>query len=185
MKKNIIAILALLLIAGWGIYDYSHGKKKPASTHDQALDMENIEVGIQKGNRAPDFQLLNLDGEEVRLSDYLGKKVILNFWATWCPPCRAEMPHMEKVYKKNQDDVVILAVNLTHTEKSTGDVQDFVKDYKLTFPIAMDTKGEVTGEYQVFAYPTSLMIDSQGVIHEIYRGAINEDIMKKSLAAMN
>lgn len=185
MWKNGIAIVVLLLVVGWGIYDYSQSKKEQSATATQTIQLEDVEIGIQKGKRAPNFTLLDLDGNEVELSDFIGKKVILNFWATWCPPCRAEMPHMESIYKKNNKEVVVLAVNLSNTEKSDSDVQEFVKDFKLSFPIVMDTKGEISGQYQVFAYPTSLMIDSQGVIQEIYRGAINEDIMKKSLSNMN
>ncbi len=185
MKKNIIAILALLLVVGWGIYDYNQGKQDSPGTANPNLQLEDVKVGIQKGNRAPDFTLLDLEGNKVELSDFRGKKVVLNFWATWCPPCRAEMPHMERIYEKNNEEVVILAVNLTNTEKSHSGVQEFVEDFQLSFPIVMDTKGEISSQYHVFAYPTSLMIDANGVIHEIYRGAINEDIMKKSLASMN
>jgi peroxiredoxin len=185
MWKNGIAIVVLLLVVGWGIYDFSQNKKEQSSTATQTIELEDVDIGIKKGNRAPNFTLLDFEGNEVELSDFIGKKVILNFWATWCPPCRAEMPHMEKVYKKNSDEVVVLAVNLTNTEKSNSGVQEFVEEFKLSFPIVMDTKGEVSGQYQVFAYPTSFIIDSQGIIQEIYMGAINEDIMKKSLSSMN
>ncbi|QUL53497.1 redoxin domain-containing protein [Paenibacillus tritici] len=185
MWKNGIAIVALLLVIGWGIYDYSQSKKEQSRTATQTVELEDVDIGIQKGNQAPNFILLDLEGNEVELSDFIGKKVILNFWATWCPPCRAEMPHMEKIYKKNSKEVVVLAINLTNTEKSNSDVQKFVEDFKLSFPVALDTEGEISGQYQIFAYPTSLMIDSQGVIQEIYRGAINEDLMKKSIAGMN
>jgi len=122
MRKNIIAVLALLLVVGWGIYDYSQSNKKKPATATQALQSEEVEVGIKKGQRAPNFTLLDLEGNEVELSDFIGKKVILNVWATWCPPCRAEMPHMEKVYEKNSGEVVVLGVNLTNTEKSDSNV---------------------------------------------------------------
>ncbi|TVY02092.1 redoxin domain-containing protein [Cohnella terricola] len=185
MKKNSIAILILLLVVGWGLYDYSQSNKGQSATTTQPQQTDGIEIGIKKGNRAPNFKLLNLEGEEVELSDFIGKKVILNFWATWCPPCRAEMPHMEKIYSKNSDEVVVLAVNVTSSEKSSGDVQKFVEDFKLTFPVVMDTDGNVSGKYLVYAYPTSLMIDSQGIIREVYLGAMNEDMMKKGISNMN
>lgn len=185
MRKNVIAILALFLLAGWGLYDYSKKDSHQVGTAKQQRTLEDTEIGIKKGNIAPDFELLSLDGEAVKLSDFAGKKVILNFWATWCPPCRAEMPHMEKFYEKYGKGAVVLAVNLTHTEKKQSNVSTFVEDFELSFPIVMDEEGDVTGMYQVFAYPTSYMIDSQGIIQEIYRGAMDYATMKQMTSKMN
>ena len=185
MRKNGIAIIAVLLLVAWGVFDYTKSNSDGAEAINQQQITEAAEVGIQKGNKAPDFELLNLNGNPVKLSNFAGKKVILNFWATWCPPCRAEMPHMEKFYEDHKRDVVVLAVNLTQTEKKQSDVKDFVDDYGLTFPIAMDAKGDVSSTYQIFAYPTSYIIDSQGIIQEIFQGAINYDIMEKAVSETN
>lgn len=182
MRKNSIAIIAVLILAVWGIYDYT---KNQTETSNQQQTTEESEVGIKKGNKAPDVELLNLNGKPVKLSDFVGKKVILNYWATWCPPCRAEMPHMEKFYKDNEKDVVVLAVNLTNTEQNRDNVSDFVKDFGLTFPIVMDEEGDVSSTYQVIAYPTSYIIDSQGIIQDIFQGAINYDIMEKAISKIN
>lgn len=119
MRKNGIAIMAVLILAVWGIYDYL--KDQTETSNQQQTTTETV-VGIKKGNKAPNFELMNLNEKPVKLSDFTGKKVILNFWATWCPPCRAEMPHMEKFYKENEKDVVVFAVNLTNTEKTRNDV---------------------------------------------------------------
>ncbi|WP_231573783.1 peroxiredoxin family protein [Paenibacillus sp. FSL R5-0345] len=144
---------------------------------------QSIEVvGIKKGNEAPDFELLNLEEQPVKLSDFKGKKVILNFWATWCPPCRIEMPHMEKYYTDYKDDTVVLAVNLTNTEKNRANVTGFIEQFGLSFPVVMDSEGDVSSKYQVVAYPTSFIIDSQGIIQEIYQGAINYELIKKALS---
>ncbi len=182
MRKNSIAIIAVLILAVWGIYDYT---KDRTATNNQQQTTEEAEVGIKKGNIAPDFELLNLNGNPVKLSDFTGKKVILNYWATWCPPCRAEMPHMEKFYNDNEKDVVVLAVNLTNTEQNRDNVSDFVEDFGLTFPVIMDEEGDVSSTYQVIAYPTSYMIDSQGIIQEVFQGAINYDIMEKAISKMD
>lgn len=182
MRKNSIAIIAVLILAVWGIYDYT---KNQTESSNQQQTTEESEIGIKKGNKAPDFELLNLNGEPVKLSDFTDKKVILNYWATWCPPCRAEMPHMEKFYKDNEKDVVVLAVNLTNTEQNRDNVSDFVKDFGLTFPIVMDEEGDVSSTYQVIAYPTSYIIDSQGIIQEVFQGAINYDIMEKAISKIN
>src|SRR5690554_6683204 len=103
MKKNGIAIIAVLILVSWGIYDYVQNNKPQIESNNKQQITAEVEVGIQKGDAAVDFELLNLDGTPAKLSDYKGKKVILNFWATWCPPCRAEMPHMERFYEDNED----------------------------------------------------------------------------------
>lgn len=183
MRKNGIAILLVLMLAGWGIYDYTQDGSEPTNSPQQLT--EPADIGIQEGNLAPDFQLQTMNGETVKLSDFKGKKVILNFWATWCPPCRAEMPHLEKFYEDHQENVVVLAVNLTKTEKKPNEVKAFVEEFGLTFPTVMDIKGEVSDMYQIFAYPTSYMVDSQGIIQEIFKGAINYEVMEKSISRIN
>ncbi|MHA0857229.1 peroxiredoxin family protein [Paenibacillus sp. CMAA1364] len=181
MRKNGIAIIIVLLLVGWGVYDYLN-QDQPQPNHEQQ-SLENI--GIKKGNNAPDFELMDLKGKPVKLSDYKGKKVIINFWATWCPPCRAEMPHMEKIYEEYGDDVIVLAVNLTNTESKASDVHTFVEKFELTFPIVLDEKGYVSDTYRIIAYPTSYFVDTQGVIQEIFQGAINYDMMTKALSKIN
>ncbi|EFV77896.1 TlpA family protein disulfide reductase [Cytobacillus oceanisediminis] len=150
--------------------------------YDKMEDPEDLPVGLAKGNLAPDFELTDMEGNPVKLSDYRGKAVLLNFWASWCPPCRAEMPHMEKLYNKYKDENFdILAVNLTNTEKNSGDAEKFVKELGLTFTIPMDVKGEAGSDYNIMAYPTSYFIDSDGVIREKVLGALNEEYMEKEI----
>jgi len=136
------------------------------------------------GDLAPDFELVTMDGETVRLSDYRGERVFVNFWATWCPPCRAEMPDMQKLYAEQEVPVEILAVNLTETEGNEENVVDFIADYGLTFPILMDRDSEVSDKYKVQAYPTSYMIDSKGRISFVAPGAMNHDIMSREVKNM-
>lgn len=139
-------------------------------------------VGITRGQIAPDFELQTMDGETVRLSDYRGERVFINFWATWCPPCRAEMPDMQKIHEDGEGKV--LAVNLTHTEKSPDDASEFAKELGLTFPILMDTTGDLAEQFNVVAYPTSYMIDSDGRIQFVAMGAMNYDMMRRELLRM-
>ena len=179
MKKGIlIAIIVGML--GWAVYEFasSSGNETVSSDAVETID----EVGIDKGYIAPDFDLTTLDGERVRLSDYRGKRVMLNFWATWCPPCRAEMPDMQKFYEDK--DVVVLAVNLIETESNPDNVQDFIDEFGITFTIPLDEGSDVAGQYEIFAYPTSLMIDSNGYIHSKFMGAINYDIMVQQFEMM-
>ena len=124
-KKSMIAVLVLIGLVVYGGYDYFH--KSSSETGQIAESGEaNLETGILRGQFAPEFSLTDLPGNPVRLSDFKGKKVLVNFWATWCPPCRVEMPHMQKFYEDYQSkDVVILGVNLTPTEENPDNVKHF------------------------------------------------------------
>ncbi|MBU8771162.1 TlpA disulfide reductase family protein [Cytobacillus oceanisediminis] len=187
MKKFLFAAAVIVLLLF--IVDKTILKEKGVveqagqmQKYDKMEDPEDLPVGLEKGNLAPDFELTDMEGNPVKLSDYRGKAVLLNFWASWCPPCRAEMPHMEKLYNKYKDENFdILAVNLTNTEKNSGDAEKFVKELGLTFTIPMDVKGEAGSEYNIMAYPTSYFIDSDGVIREKVLGALNEEYMEKEI----
>lgn len=183
MKKNIMAIIVLLGLIGYGAYDYM-SVNRAAMPEEETVADDNVSVGIKKGQRAPDFQLADVNGNTYTLSDFRGKKVFVNFWATWCPPCRAEMPHMQQVYEEHDGDVVVLGVNLTLTETDPEAVEPFIVDFELTFPIVLDYGGDVMTTYQVIAYPTTFAVDSRGIIREIYRGAISAGIMNEALKRM-
>lgn len=174
LMKNVITVLVLIGLVVYGAYEYVHKAK---------TEEANSEIGHRKGQIAPDFALKDAEGNTVRLSDYQGKKVLLNFWATWCPPCRAEMPHMQKFYADYQaKDVVILGVNLTHTEKNAENVKAFAQKLQITFPIVLDQEGHVTETFQVSVYPTTFLLDSNGVIREKFQGAIHYDVMKEAVS---
>lgn len=182
MKKAVLIIIVLGMV-GWAVYDMTRSTNDSTVSSKSEGDVERTdEVGLSKGQMAPDFELKTLEGDTVQLSDYQGERVILNFWATWCPPCRAEIPDFKKLY--GEKDVVILAVNLTDTEDNTNTVTNFVNDFEMNFPVLMDTKSEVANTYKVQAYPTSYMIDSDGHIRFTALGAMNYDFMVKELEKM-
>lgn len=189
MKKIIFPVIIFGML-GWAVLDLVNTPNESTTPEADSGTVEGSEevnptdtVGIQKGEIAPDFELTTLKGETVRLSDYRGTRVFINFWATWCPPCRAEMPDMQKLYEE-MDDIEILAVNLTETEKSEEGVSEFVEDFGLTFPILMDRNSEVANMYNVRAYPTSFMVDSNGRIQFISIGAMNHDMMVQEIEKM-
>ncbi|MDS8854824.1 TlpA disulfide reductase family protein, partial [Streptococcus pneumoniae] len=104
---------------------------QPVDTSESSANAqgEPLAEGLSQGQTAPDFTLTDQNGDTVKLSDYRGKKVILNFWATWCPPCRAEMPHMQEFHENNTDgDVVILAVNLTAQDNGEEAIRSFIDE---------------------------------------------------------
>lgn len=124
------------------------------------------------GAQAPDFTLPGLDGEPVRLSELRGQRVLLNFWATWCGPCRQEMPAIQARY--NHGDFAVLAVDFGETQ---AQVQGFIDEIGVDLPIVLDADGSVQELYRVRGYPTTFFIDAQGVIRFFHIGEMStEDI---------
>jgi cytochrome c biogenesis protein CcmG, thiol:disulfide interchange protein DsbE len=133
-----------------------------------------LQVGPLVGEAAPDFSLKTLNGQTVTLSALKGKAVLINLWATWCPPCRLEMPTIQTVYEKYKArGLVVLAINFTAQDDLTT-VSTFVKELKLTFPILLDTNGDVSAiSYGMHSLPMSFFIDPQCVIRNIVFGAMD------------
>lgn len=185
MKKGIVFAIVIAML-GWAIYDFSTShpaEKRSLLSESHSAEEGNFrEIGLEKGKIAPDFELTTIEGETVRLSDYHGERILLNFWATWCPPCRAEIPDMQKLY--DEEDVVVLAVNMTTSETSVAAVSEFVSEFHMTFPVLLDDKGTVMNAYHIQVYPTTYMIDSNGVIQFISLGAMNHSQMLQLLEGM-
>jgi len=119
-------------------------------------------AGIEVGQRAPDFALAALDGGEVTLADHRGSVVLLNFWATWCPPCNLEMPDIEAAYQAHHDrGLVVLGINYRESAQA---VRPFVDQMGLSFPVLLDTRGQVGAEYRMLGLPMTLILDREGVI---------------------
>ena len=124
----------------------------------------------KEGFAAPDFTLDLLGGGKVTLADLRGKVVLVNFWTSWCPPCRLEMPAIEKTYRSYKDlGFVVIGVNLT-AQDSEKDAANFVKEIGVTFPIALDRDNAVGNLYLVTALPTSYFVDRNGVIRSVIVG---------------
>ncbi|MDQ1002857.1 peroxiredoxin [Neobacillus niacini] len=179
LKKGLL-IISLAGLLALGIF-YSSGKTPKVKMENSASTMptgeENIKIGVQEGNKASDFQMKTIEGEYIKLSDLKGKKVILNFWATWCPPCKAEMPHMQDFYEEQNKIVEILAVNLTTSEKNIKNIEKFIKDNHITFPVLLDQEGETGDRYQAITIPTSYFIDSKGIIRKKIIGPMDKEMM--------
>ena len=132
---------------------------------------------------APDFTLVDQYGNEHTLSDYKGKTVFLNFWATWCGPCRSEMPEIQALYEKygeNEEDLVVLGVATPNLgqEGSAEDIAAFLEDQGYTFPTVMDETGFISAMYGISAYPTTFMIDADGNVYGYVASALTGDIME-------
>ena len=162
MQKNqriIFYILILIAGASWIVLS--------ANTTDTAT---NNTLAPQAGFAAPDFTLKTSNNEEYTLSKLKGNAVLINLWATWCPPCRAEMPTIEKMYKEYKDrGFIVLAVDMTYQDDLTG-VAPFIQQYGLTFPILLEETGNVAALYQLRSLPSSYFIDRAGIIQEVVIG---------------
>lgn len=200
MKKNIfgvIVIAILISIVTVNIVKETNAKKQQelaqqeflleAATKEAQVDV--ADTGLTPGDEPPNFELETLDGQAVKLSDYKGKKVILNFWASWCPPCKAEMPHMQNYYATTaeKDNVEVIAVNLTSAEKGLNKhekISDFIKEFGLTFPIPLDEEGNIGNTYRTLTIPTTFMIDTNGLIHKKIVGPMDEEMIGKLVKEM-
>ncbi len=143
-----------------------------------AGDSVAAQVAAHIGFQAPAFTLTTLDGATVTLEQYRGKIVLVNFWATWCPPCRTEMPDLQAVYQANPDRFVLLAIDSNENDTV---VKNFVTEFKLTFPIVMDRDGTVTNQYSVKGLPTSFFIDRAGIVRATNVGGMNRAYIETQL----
>jgi len=186
----ILLAVAIIFVNLWKPTS-TEGNKATTDVPEEETNVDESIPGIdltavKEGKAAPDFELTNLEGETVKLSDYQGKKVILNLWATWCPPCQAEMPHMQNFYEKNKEnDIEILAVNLTSMDNGRTTIKQFVDDFGLTFQIPLDEDGAIGRQYQAVTIPTSYMIDTKGIISKKIVGPMDEAMMENLTNAMD
>jgi len=154
-------MLALLALGSAWIFA---SRAEPGTTTHGAIPSP------RQGFAAPDIDLERLDGERVSLSELRGQVVVLNFWASWCPPCRAEMPALQALHEqRGSQGVVVLAVNSTVQDREQA-ARDFAAEYGLTFPIGLDRDGQATRLYRVRALPSTFFIDRGGVIRRVVVG---------------
>ena len=166
-----LILLALILGAGWIWLNRIPG--------GAAASIESIPL---RGHPAPEFTLQTLEGDSLSLSDLRGKAVVLNFWATWCPPCQAEMPELQAAHDEYASGgLVVLGVNQAE-DKAT--VQAFLDERNLTFPVALDSQYEASQRYQVNSLPSTFFIDRNGVIREIVIGQMNAALLKQQLRSI-
>ena len=151
--------------------------------YDAEDSQEQVEDEDANPAAAVDFELTDQYGTVHRLSDYRGQVVFLNFWATWCPPCRAEMPDIQSIYEQTQDgwdDVVILGVASPSlgSETSEEGIREFLEKNGYTYPVVMDRTGELFAAYAVSAIPTTFMIDREGYVFGYVPGSMTEEVMR-------
>ncbi|WP_461811756.1 redoxin domain-containing protein [Faecalimonas sp.] len=162
-----------------GTTSKSEVKKSEKASEEKSKEKEDEKEDEMS---AIDFTLYDQYGKKHSLSDYKGKTIFLNFWATWCPPCKAEMPHIQKLYESYGDDgeVAILGVAAPNFGNETDEegIKAFMKENGYTYPVLMDTTGELFMQYGISSYPTTFMIDKEGKVFGYVSGQLSEDMMK-------
>ncbi|AJY76905.1 TlpA family protein disulfide reductase [Paenibacillus beijingensis] len=185
MKKHVPALLILLLLAGWQIYVYASGKVEQEKTAASlTAERPSNKGGASAEPSAGDFALQTLEGDLIKLSDFAGKTVLVNFWASWCKPCSLEMPELISLAEA-QPDLAVLAVNLTHTETSLDDVADFARRFNMPFPVLIDESGSIAARYGITSYPTTLVVSADGMLTETIAGQTERKTLERILALLN
>lgn len=169
MRKRflVIAALAIVLTAGFWYFMNVTPAQTPAAP----------ETGITVGKTAPSFTLQAMDGKPVKVGEK-GKITVLNFWATWCPPCRQEMPELEVFAKKHKDDILFSAINL---QESPEKVREYLKQNNFTMPVLLDTDGKAGTAFLIRAIPTTIILDKHGVIQFRKSGPVTADELETVL----
>ena len=193
--KYIIAIAAfaaVMIVAVKG-YDYLSKRYTPEqneidltsqSSTDENTEDSSQDTGDSTEDRvmAIDFTVLNQDKEEVKLSDYFGKPIVLNFWATWCGPCQSELPVFEKAAKTYGDSVVIMMINLTDGQRETiSTVEEFIEENEYALPVYYDTTLQAGTIYGASSIPLTYFISSEGEVVKGYMGALSEEVLFSSI----
>jgi Peroxiredoxin len=175
-----ILILVLALILGTTYYQHY---KTPAADQPTPQSTSNTGSGkAAQGKLAPDITLNDLNGQTVKLSDYRGKVVILNFWASWCPPCKSEMSDLDGAAREfsKGNNAVLLAVNLTDGSRETSaTASKYITDNKFSMTVLLDTKSNAANAYNITSIPTTYIIDKQGIIVNSIIGPTTKDALIK------
>jgi cytochrome c biogenesis protein CcmG, thiol:disulfide interchange protein DsbE len=162
LQKNwtIFSLLLLTACTGWIVWtSFAY----PTTTN-------GFTPAPRQGFLAPDFELEAITGDSIRLSRQQGKAVLVNFWASWCPPCKAEMPAIQKIFEQYSDQgLVVLGVNATNQDTSSA-AEAFAQNEGLNFPILLDDSGGAGKLYQVHALPSTFFIDRRGIIQQVVIG---------------
>ena len=179
-KLGLTVLLTVVLIAGaYVLYGALSGEMQGSMIAEQT--QEAPPPGASAAPKAPDFAVTDAEGKQVRLSDYVGKPVVLNFWASWCGPCKSEMPDFQAAYE-TYGDVQFLMVNMTDGSRETVDrAKAYVEEMGFTFPVLFDTQSEAAMTYGVTAIPSTYFIDSEGYAAARAAGAINGEVLKKGI----
>jgi len=181
MKKTLVLITALVvvLLAAVGLYNALTAQYTPTKPDASASGDESEPFYV------PDFTVVDADGNPVSLSDFSGTPVVINFWATWCGPCKEELPYFETAYETYGEDVIFMMVNMTDGGRETVEgAKEFVEDRGYTFPVYFDTQLDAAVTYGINSIPVTLLVDANGILTGGQIGMVPEEPLMNAIAAM-
>lgn len=184
-KTVLVLLLAFVLLLG-GAYLLYTRLEGSVNTYQLSAQETRAPDGTAASETpgpvpAPDFTVYDEAGNEVRLSDYLGKPVVVNFWASWCGPCRMEMPEFQEKHLELDGEVQFLMINMTGGRETVETARDFIAGQGYTFPVLYDTEGDAAVTYGAYALPTTYFIDAEGYAIAQARGAINSETLQAGI----
>ncbi len=179
MRREVALIAGLVAGVGIGLLAIGFIRGSEATPISESLAEAGASQALAVDAPAPGFELVALSGETLRLEDFRGTPVLLNFWATWCGPCRLEMPAFQARFEQYGGELAVIAVNF---DEPREDVQTFVDELGLTFAVLLDPGADVQRLYQVLGYPTSYLLDAEGVIRVRHVGIMTEGQLDGYLA---
>lgn len=168
----ILGFIIVIVLAAWG-YNYLSKNYSPEEI-EQVGETDTIK------NKATDFEVLSSDNQKIKLSDFYGKPIVVNFWATWCGPCRYELPAFNEIYKTYNEQVEFLMVNLTDSYSETIEVvEEFINENEYEFPVYFDTEYSASNAYNIYSIPQTIFIDKDGNIVDSHIGVIDKESLEK------
>lgn len=175
-----LVVIAAIIGVIWWIESRNDDAVSPSGAEYGAREIDprlvppGYEVGTDEGDIAPDFELELLGGGDAWLTDYRGHPIVLNFWATWCQPCRQEMPQLVQAYNEYKDEgLVVIGLNM---QEGRDLIRPFAEDRGIDYPILIDRDGDIGDQYRLLGLPTTYFIDANGVIVSIFRGPLEDKV---------
>lgn len=181
-KRVLIIVLVFVLLIGGAYALYSTLGSRVDAQQLAAQEEQSEETPEETPPLAPDFMMTDAEGNEAHLSDYIGKPIVLNFWASWCRPCKMEMPEFNEKYLELGDEVQFLMVNMTTSSReSLEKAKTLIVEQEYSFPVFYDTEGDAAETYGVYSLPTTIFIDAEGRAVAQATGAIDAEILQTGI----
>ena len=185
-KKQILPILAgfflALMLGAYGLYNWLGQSVQP----DVAVPLKSMYASEKKDSwvsriPASDFTVYDADNNPVNLFDFVGKPIVLNFWASWCGPCQREMPHFETLHQEMGEEVRFIMVNMTGGRETLNSAKNFLKKTGYTFPVFFDLDLDAAYTYGAYSLPMTVFIDADGNVRDVFAGAIAEATLREKI----